>query len=282
MVVIRIGRKRSIEAWKMESRVFRPSLRSAFNAKAIQDQIMAGVVIENRVVPILRRMTCERDDAPVVDLVVRPDRIVGLADIWTVAHRDEPLLIEAELLPADAHLQNAVADSADMGDEGLLKVQPVRIGGAGIELVRRFVIFELDESLPTIPPEIAVNLHAVEQIAVAFLAGDAEQRRVQTLDSLPNIGSEGEVYLAVIGREWDVFQRIERFGSKGGVCQNRPVLTPSFSENGRSHGVDRKSCCRIRCCCLRHRNIATRQQRPDDRSAGFASDHFTRAWISAM
>jgi len=86
------------------------------DAKTIEHEIGTGVVVEIPDVLVLRWMARKGDNAPVADLIVRPQRIVSLVDVRPVPIRDELLQIEAEFLPTSAQLQDAVAERTDTGD----------------------------------------------------------------------------------------------------------------------------------------------------------------------
>src|SRR2546428_2094824 len=73
-------------------------------------EMLAGEVVEEMLLAILNRHAPEPDEAPLALLPVQPRGVVGLPDVRTIAHRDEPLQIERHLLPPHAGLQRAAPE----------------------------------------------------------------------------------------------------------------------------------------------------------------------------
>src|SRR6266581_3340115 len=73
-------------------------------------EMLAGEVVEEMLVAILNRHAPESNHAPLALLPVQPRGVVGLPDVRTIAHRDEPLQIERHLLPPQAGLQRAAPE----------------------------------------------------------------------------------------------------------------------------------------------------------------------------
>jgi len=70
-------------------------------------------------------------------------------------------------------------------------------------------------------------LETVQEVTVAFVACDPEQRRVVQLEALAHRETERYVTLRVVERQRDVFQAVERLGSGARVGQCRPVFQPT-------------------------------------------------------
>ena len=182
-------------------------------------------------VAILNRHAPEPDEAPLALLPVQPRGVVGLPDVRTVAHRDEALQIERHLLPPHAGLQRAAPERIDVADEGQAQIQRVFVDGRDDGFSRRTDVFELDEDLPVrIRPNVDVPLETVQQITVAFVAPDPEQRRVVQLEALARGETERHVALRIIERQGDVFQAVEQLGSSARVGQRRPVFQPAVEQ----------------------------------------------------
>src|SRR2546422_9834056 len=191
-------------------------------------EMLAGEVVEEMLVAILNRHAPEPDEAPLALLPVQPRGVVGLPDVRTIAHRDEPLQIERHLLPPHAGLQRAAPEGIDVGDEGQAEIQRVLVDRRDDVFRRRADVLELDEDLPVrIRPNVDVPLETVQEVTAAFVACDPEQRRVVQLEALAHGETERYVTLRVVERQRDVFQAVERLGSGARVGQCRPVLQPT-------------------------------------------------------
>src|SRR5216684_1522913 len=171
------------------------------------------------------------DEARLALLPVQPRGVVGLPDVRTVAHRDEPLQIERHLLPPHAGLQRAAPERIDVGDEGQTEIQRVLVDWRDDVFRRRADVLELDEDLPVlIWANVDVPLETVQQVTVALVASNPEQRRVVHLEALAHGETEGYVTLWVVEQERDVLQAVERLGSKARVGQRRPVFQPAVEQ----------------------------------------------------
>src|SRR6266851_2376636 len=194
-------------------------------------EVLAGDVVEEMLVAILNRHAPESDEAPLALLPVQPRGVVGLPDVRTVAHRDEPLQIERHLLPPHAGLQRAAPERIDVGDEGQTEIQRVLVDWRDDVFRRRADVLELDEDLPVlIWANVDVPLETVQQVTVALVASNPEQRRVVHLEALAHGETEGYVTLWVVEQERDVLQAVERLGSKARVGQRRPVFQPAVEQ----------------------------------------------------
>src|ERR1700687_6167275 len=194
-------------------------------------KVLAGEVVEEMLVAILNRHAPEPDEAPLALLPVQPRGVVGLPDVRTVAHRDEPLQIERHFLSPHAGLQRAAQERVDVGEEGQAEIQRVLVDRRDDVFRRRANVLELDEDLPVrIRPNVDVPLETVQEITVALVACDPEQRRVVHLETLAHGETEGYVTLRVVEEERDVLQAVERLGSEARVGKRRPLFQPAVEQ----------------------------------------------------
>src|SRR5207247_3260614 len=139
-------------------------------------EMLAGEVVEEMLLAILNRHAPEPDEAPLALLPVQPRGVVGLPDVRTIAHRDEPLQIERHLLPPQAGLQRAAPERLDVGDEGQAQIHRVFVDGCDDGFPRRTDVFEIDKDLPVrIRPNVDVPLETVQQVTASCLARDPAQ-----------------------------------------------------------------------------------------------------------
>src|SRR6266446_9829183 len=242
-------------------------------------EMLAGEVVEEMLVAILNRHAPESNRAPLALLPVQPRGVVGLPDVRTVAHRDEALEIERHLLPSHPGLQRAAPERIDVGDEGQAEIQRVLVDRRDDVFRRRADVLELDEELPVrIRPNVDVPLETVQEVTVASVTRDPEQRRVVQLEALAHGETEGYVAHRIVERKRDVFQAVERLGSQVWVGQRRPVFQPTIKR------IDLGASCVVLVSRRRARARRCYEEADDGQKTDAESHHQLRsvAWISAM
>jgi len=124
-------------------------------------------------------------------LPVRPDRIKGLTNIWSVPNSDETLEIKRHLLTAGADLKLSPEERRLVSDKGLLEVELILVDRRKPALPKSSVVLELGEDLPIrIGMDIRAQLQALQQVARRRLMPDAEGRRVVGFEAFPQVRAE--------------------------------------------------------------------------------------------
>ena len=206
----------------------------ALQAHAAEGLLAAAVVVEGvGRDAILHRLAIESDEPPRIDFIVHPGRVEGLADVGTVAHRNEALQVECHLLAAKPDLQGALAQRLDEGNEGLFHAQGFLVDGRERRLPGSEVTLQLDEDLKVLGgAQVCMQFAATEEVVVVLIGGPApEQGCVVRFEPLAHAHAERQIRLGVALRQRNVFQQVQRFARHGRIGQDGPVLLPAVEQD---------------------------------------------------